>query len=110
MDQKANYSLMRCTEAILQVVSWGRDEHDGNPTPNPKLNLNLTFNSFHHSKTMQINCLDRWVARGKGDAPAIHYESKVGGKSRTLTYAQLLEDVSNLSASLSRMGVSMGKL
>ena len=37
------------------------------------------------------NAVDRHVAAGRGDQPALHYVSPVTGSSRTLTYAELLD-------------------
>ena len=42
---------------------------------------------------MTHNCLDRHVAAGRGDKVAIHWEGEPGD-TRTLTYAELLAEVS----------------
>ncbi len=54
------------------------------------------------------NALDRHVVGGRADQPAIHYESPVTGTSRTLTYAQLLEQVAKFAGVLRSLGVAQG--
>ncbi|KAK7952239.1 AMP-binding enzyme [Apiospora aurea] len=46
------------------------------------------------------NCVDRHVRAGRGDQPAILYDSPVTGAKQTLTYAQLLEEVEVLAGVL----------
>jgi acetyl-CoA synthetase len=53
------------------------------------------------------NCLDRHVAAGHGDQVAYHWEGEPGD-TRTITYAQLLEDVSRLANALKELGVQKG--
>ena len=60
------------------------------------------------STNLTVNALDRWVDAGHGDRVAIHYESMVGGDSRDITYAQLLEQVSSFAAALVGLGVKKG--
>ncbi|MDQ8697703.1 propionyl-CoA synthetase [Hyphomicrobium sp. LHD-15] len=54
------------------------------------------------------NCIDRHVAAGRGAQPAIIYDSPVTGTKRTLTYAQLLDEVEVFAAALAGLGVSKG--
>ena len=53
------------------------------------------------------NCLDRHVAAGKGDKVAIHWEGEPGD-TRTITYAELLDEVSKFSNALKGLGVQKG--
>jgi acetyl-CoA synthetase len=53
------------------------------------------------------NCLDRHVAAGHGDKVAYHWEGEPGD-TRTITYAQLLDDVSRLANALKDLGVRKG--
>ena len=53
------------------------------------------------------NCLDRHVASGHGDQVAYHWEGEPGD-TRTITYAQLLDDVSRLANALKALGVGKG--
>jgi len=54
------------------------------------------------------NALDRHVIAGRGDQPALHYDSPVTGTSRTLTYAELLQQVSRFGGVLRALGVAKG--
>ncbi|MET3353720.1 UNVERIFIED_ORG: propionyl-CoA synthetase [Xanthobacter viscosus] len=54
------------------------------------------------------NALDRHVAAGLGDQAALIYDSPVTGAKRTLTYAQMLKEVSTLAAVLQDLGVGKG--
>jgi propionyl-CoA synthetase len=54
------------------------------------------------------NALDRHVAAGRGDQPAIHYDSPVTGARRTITYAALLDEVARFAGVLRGLGVEKG--
>jgi acetyl-CoA synthetase len=53
------------------------------------------------------NCLDRHVLGGKGDKVAIHWEGEPGD-TRTITYQQLLDEVSQFANVLLGLGVQRG--
>jgi acetyl-CoA synthetase len=53
------------------------------------------------------NCLDRHVEAGHGEQVAYHWEGEPGD-TRTITYAQLLDDVSRLANALLALGVRKG--
>jgi acetyl-CoA synthetase len=53
------------------------------------------------------NCLDRHVEAGLGDRVAIHWEGEPGD-TRTITYAELLDEVSKFANVLQGLGVSKG--
>ncbi|WP_341684212.1 acetate--CoA ligase [Nocardia farcinica] len=53
------------------------------------------------------NCLDRHVLDGHGDQPAILWEGEPGD-TRTLTYAQLLTEVSKTANYLTQLGLNTG--
>ncbi|MFG1345585.1 propionyl-CoA synthetase [Xanthobacter autotrophicus DSM 431] len=55
-----------------------------------------------------FNAVDRHVAAGRGDQAALIYDSPVTGRKRTLTYAQMLAEVSVLGAVLQDLGVGKG--
>ena len=55
-----------------------------------------------------FNAVDRHVAAGHGDRAALVYDSPVTGSSRTISYAQLLEEVSRFAGALSSLGVERG--
>lgn len=54
------------------------------------------------------NAVDRHVAQGRGAQPAIIYDSPVTDTQRTLTFEELLDEVSTLGAVLQGMGVEKG--
>ena len=53
------------------------------------------------------NCLDRHVAAGHGDQVAYHWEGEPGD-TRTITYAELLDEVARLANALKELGVAKG--
>ena len=53
------------------------------------------------------NCLDRHVQAGKGDKVAIHWEGEPGD-TRTITYSDLLTEVSQFANVLTGLGVAKG--
>jgi propionyl-CoA synthetase len=54
------------------------------------------------------NALDRHVAGGRSDQPALIYDSPVTGTVRMLTFRELLDNVAGFAGALSRLGVSKG--
>ena len=54
------------------------------------------------------NALDRHVVAGRGDQAALHYDSPVTGTARTLTYVELLDQVSRFGGALRALGVDKG--
>jgi acetyl-CoA synthetase len=56
---------------------------------------------------VSYNCLDRHVEAGGGDKVAYHWEGEPG-EERTITYAQLLEDVGRCANVLKSLGVRRG--
>jgi acetyl-CoA synthetase len=54
-----------------------------------------------------VNCLDRHVRAGGGDTVAFHWEGEPGD-TRTITYAELLAEVSRLANGLRSLGVEKG--
>jgi len=55
-----------------------------------------------------FNAIDRHVVRGRADQPAIVYDSPVTGSQRTITYAQLLDQVARFAGVLRALGVEKG--
>ena len=53
------------------------------------------------------NCLDRHVEAGGGDKVAYHWEGEPGEK-RTITYGELLDEVSRFANALKSLGVGKG--
>jgi propionyl-CoA synthetase len=54
------------------------------------------------------NAVDRHVISGRGDQVALAYDSPVTGTSRTLTYVELLDQVSRFGGALRALGVGKG--
>src|SRR4051812_47642881 len=57
--------------------------------------------------TAAVSCLGRHVESGHGDQVAIHWEGEPGD-TRTITYADLLRDVSRAANALTELGVRAG--
>ncbi len=55
-----------------------------------------------------VNCLDRHVANGLGDRVAYHWVGEPAQDRRTITYAQLLIEVSKAAHALTELGVVAG--
>ena len=73
------------------------------------LQWELPFARWFDGGTLNVsyNCLDRHVAAGRGDKVAFHWEGEPGD-TRTITYAQLLVDVSRFANTLRGLGVGRG--
>ena len=56
---------------------------------------------------VSYNCLDRHVEAGRGDKVAYHWEGEPGD-TRTITYADLLDEVSRFANVLKGLGVERG--
>ena len=56
---------------------------------------------------VSYNCLDRHVEAGGGDKVAFHWEGEPGD-TRTITYSQLLEEVSKFANVLKSLGIAKG--
>ncbi len=73
------------------------------------LEWDLPFARWFDGGTLNVsyNCLDRHVAAGRGDKVAFHWEGEPGD-TRTITYGQLLTDVSRFANVLRGLGVGRG--
>jgi len=54
------------------------------------------------------NALDRHVAAGRGDQPALIHDSAMTGSKRTLTYLELRDETARFAGGLARLGVDKG--
>ena len=54
------------------------------------------------------NALDRHVEGGRGDQPALIYDSPVTGSQRTYTYRELLDQTARFAGALRGLGVDKG--
>jgi acetyl-CoA synthetase len=91
-------------EHALREISWYREPtvalDDANPPfykwfPDGELNISY-------------NCLDRHVEAGRGDRVAFHWVGEPADEERTLTYAELLAEVSRTANALKDLGVRRG--
>lgn len=55
-----------------------------------------------------FNAVDRHVMAGRGNQAALIYDSAMTGTKKTLTYSQLLEDVSLFAGALVHQGITKG--
>ncbi|WP_309399678.1 acetate--CoA ligase [Cerasicoccus maritimus] len=55
-----------------------------------------------------VNCLDRHVANGLADKPAILWEGEPADETRVLTYGQLLAEVEKFANVLKALGIKKG--
>jgi acetyl-CoA synthetase len=55
-----------------------------------------------------VNCVDRHVAAGKGDKVAFHWEGEPENDTRTITYAELKDEVCRAANALTELGVAAG--
>ena len=54
-----------------------------------------------------VNALDRHVAAGRGERIVFHFEGEPGD-TRTITYSQMLDDVSQAAHALTELGINAG--
>ncbi len=90
----------KAAEAIDWVTPPRRILDDSNPPFYrwyPDAELNVCFNA-----------VDRHVEDGRGNQPAIRYDSPVTGSKATLTYADLLARVRAVAGGLAGLGVGKG--
>ena len=77
---------------------------------NKVLEWNLPYAKWFVGGELNIcyNCVDRHVEAGKGAKVAYFWEGDAPGEHRTITYADLLKDVVQLSNGLKKLGVKKG--
>ncbi|MBV9410319.1 MAG: AMP-binding protein, partial [Acidimicrobiia bacterium] len=85
-----------------ELVSW-YDDFD------TVLEWDLPFAKWFQDGTLNVsyNCLDRHVEAGRGDKVAYHWEGEPGD-TRTITYADLLDEVGRFGNVLKSLGVQRG--
>ncbi len=87
-------------EAISWFKRWDRVLDDSNP-PFYRWFDGALVNTCY-------NAVDRHVEAGRGDQPALVYDSPVAGARSKLTYAELLEQTARLAGALANLGVVKG--
>jgi acetyl-CoA synthetase len=85
-----------------ELLTWSQDFHT-------TLEWELPLARWFVGGTLNVseNCLDRHVAAGLGDRVAFHWEGEPGD-TRTITYADLLADVSRFANVLLGLGLQRG--
>lgn len=73
------------------------------------LTWELPYAKWFEDGTLNVayNCVDRHVLAGNGDKVAFHWEGEPGD-TRTITYSDLLDEVSRFANVLKSLGVSKG--
>src|SRR5687768_9754254 len=94
----ADYQAFWAAQA-RQLVTWQQDF-------DTVLEWDLPFAKWFVGGKLNIseNCLDRHVAAGRGGKVAYHWEGEPGD-ARTITYAELLDEVQRFANVLKGLGV-----
>jgi propionyl-CoA synthetase len=90
----------RAAEGIEWTRKWDR-VFDPNAGPYGRWFTGGELNTCH-------NCLDRHVIAGRGDQPALIWDSAMEGVVRRFTYAQLLDRTARVAGALAALGVGRG--
>ncbi len=101
-EATADYEGFWATQA-RERISWATDFDqtlDWSGAPFAKWYVGGKLN-------VAYNCVDRHVEAGNGERVAIHFEGE-GGDTRTITYADLLREVSKAANALESLGVATG--
>ena len=85
-----------------ELVDWFEEWHT-------ILEWDLPFAKWFVGGTLNVthNCLDRHVAAGHGAKVAYHWEGEPGD-TRTITYADLLDEVQRVANALKALGIGRG--
>jgi acetyl-CoA synthetase len=85
-----------------ELLDWTEEWHT-------ILEWDLPFAKWFVGGTLNVsfNCVDRHVAAGHGEQVAYHWEGEPGD-TRTITYAQLLEEVQRTANALTSLGIRKG--
>jgi len=100
-EADADYEAFWARQA-RELVSWF-DDFD------TVLDWQLPVARWFDGGTLNVsyNCLDRHVEAGRGDRVAFHWEGEPGD-TRTITYAELLDEVGRFANVLKGLGVERG--
>jgi acetyl-CoA synthetase len=103
MYDTAKQDRLRFWEEQAERLSWSERWHtvlDWSNAPFAQWFVGGTLN-------VAYNCVDRHVENGLGDRTALHFEAE-DGSSRSITYAQLQEQVSQAANALGQLGIGHG--
>ena len=101
-EAEADYEAFWARQA-RELVTWF-DDFD------TVLDWQLPFAKWFVGGTLNVsyNCLDRHVEAGRGDKVAYHWEGEPGD-TRTITYAELLDEVCRFANVLKGLGCRAGR-
>ena len=101
VEDPEGYWAERAEEALVWTKKWDKVlDWSFDPVPYIKWFEGGELNAAY-------NCLDRHVEAGKGDKPALIFEGDPGD-TRTLTFKELLDEVSKFANVLKKHGVKKG--
>ncbi|OXM73404.1 MULTISPECIES: propionyl-CoA synthetase [Amycolatopsis] len=90
--------------AAAKAIDWTREPSQALDSSNAPL-----FRWFPDGElNTAYNALDRHVERGRGEQPALIWDSPVTGGKRTFTYTQLRDEVARFAGALRSLGVGKG--
>ena len=100
-EADADYEAFWARQA-RDLLTWHDDFHT-------TLEWERPFAKWFAGGTLNVaeNCVDRHVAAGRGDKVAFHWEGEPGD-TRTITYADLLDEVQRFANVLKGLGVAKG--
>ncbi|MPY93789.1 MAG: AMP-binding protein, partial [Acidimicrobiia bacterium] len=100
-EADADYEAFWARQA-RELLTWSEDFHT-------TLEWDLPFARWFVGGKLNVsyNCLDRHVDAGRGDKVAFHWEGEPGD-TRTITYAELLDDVQRFANVLLGLGLEAG--
>ncbi|MEZ5207032.1 MAG: acetate--CoA ligase [Acidimicrobiales bacterium] len=100
-EAAADYEAFWARQA-RELITWDQDF-------DTVLEWELPFARWFGGGKLNIayNCLDRHVEAGRGDKVAFHWEGEPGD-TRTITYADLLDEVQRFAGVLKGLGVAKG--
>ena len=109
MDYRETYASWRDDPEAFWLDAAKAIDWDTPPTRafDPEAGVYGRWFPDAHGNTCH-NCVDRHVEAGHGERTAIVYDSPVTGTKRTVSYAELLREVSALAGALRDMGVRKG--
>ena len=101
-DEASQDSTAFWAKQASELISWSKEWHTASE-------WNLPFAKWFVGGELNVsyNCLDRHVLAGKGDKVAFHFEGEPGD-TRTVTYAQLLDETQRFANVLKGLGVVKG--
>jgi acetyl-CoA synthetase len=101
VEDPEGYWAERAEDALVWTKKWDKVlDWSFDPVPYVKWFQGGELNASY-------NCLDRHVEAGKGDKPAIVFEGDPGD-TKTLTFKELLDEVSKFANVLKKHGVKKG--